>query len=175
MKNPSKPETTDPAPSQEIFDVPKVRRFVQMMKEYGLTELEIRQGETSISLKRGGMAPMMMPAETYAVPQMPMMAAAPAVSAPAVAAPAEVKDESHMENITSPIVGTFYSRPSPDAAAFVSVGDLISPGKAVCIVEAMKVFNQIPSKIAGKIVAMLVKDGDAVEFGQPLFKVDTRG
>ena len=165
MKNTQKIETPI-SESQEIFDIPKVRRFVQMMRDYDLTELEIRQGDTAISLKRGSasgvlMSPAVLPAAPVALP----------AEAPAPA----VKDETHLTLITSPLVGTFYSKADPNSPPYVSMGDVIGPEKTVCIVEAMKVFNQIPAKVSGKIVAILAKDGDAVEFGQPLFKVDTRG
>ena len=165
MKNTQKTEVAA-TESQEIFDIQKVRRFIQMMRDYDLTELELRQGDMAISLKRGGVpSPAVLPAAP----------AAPAAAIPAAPAPPAAKDESHLALITSPLVGTYYSKPDPNSPAYISLGDVVGPEKTVCIVEAMKVFNQIPAKISGKIVAILAKDGDAVEFGQPLFKVDTRG
>ncbi|MBP3529856.1 MAG: acetyl-CoA carboxylase biotin carboxyl carrier protein, partial [Thermoguttaceae bacterium] len=107
--------------------------------------------------------------------------AAPAPSAPVAAAPsapqapAEDADAKFIKTIDSPMVGTFYASPSPKAAPFVQVGDVVGPEKTVCILEAMKVFNEIQAEISGKIVAVLVKNGDPVEFGAPLFKVDVRG
>lgn len=157
-------------PAGDVFEVQKVRRFAQIMKDYGLTELELQDGEVHIRLSRGG-APVCAAVPEYSMP-------APAVSAPAAApvpesvAPAE---DPNLKTINSPIVGTFYSKPNPNTPSFVNVGDVVSEGKTVCIIEAMKVMNQLPSDISGKIVAVLVKDGDAVEFGQPLFKVDVRG
>ncbi|MDO4551344.1 MAG: acetyl-CoA carboxylase biotin carboxyl carrier protein [Planctomycetia bacterium] len=173
MKNTQKSEKSESlvCGSPEMFDVPKVRRFVQMMKDYDLTELEIHQGETSISLKRGGAAPVLMPSLS-AAPVVSHVSSAPAVES---SLPLTDKEESPLVEIVSPIVGTFFSKPDPDSSPFVSVGDLVSPEKTVCIVEAMKVFNQIPAKVSGKIVAVLVKDGDPIEYGQAMFKVDPRG
>ena len=84
-------------------------------------------------------------------------------------------DDVHTALIKSPIVGTFYSAPNPESPSYVKVGDHVGPETTVCIVEAMKVFNQIPAEVSGKIIAVLVENGQPVEFGQPLFKVDTRG
>ncbi|MDO4585540.1 MAG: acetyl-CoA carboxylase biotin carboxyl carrier protein [Planctomycetia bacterium] len=151
----------------DVFDVPKVRRLVQLMKDFDLSEMELKQGEMYISLKRGSMAPVCVAAPEMTVPA--------AVAPTAVVETAPAVDESHLQNITSPIVGTFYSKPNPTAKPFVNVGDMVNAEKTVCIIEAMKVMNQLPAGISGKIVAVLVKDGDAVEYGQPLFKVDTRG
>ena len=163
----------------DVFDVQKVRRFAQIMKDYDLHELELQDGEIHIRLSRGG-APVYVPgmaagAQASALTAVPAAASAPA-AAPAQA-PAEEKpaEDKNIQLITSPIVGTYYSKPNPTSPSFVNVGDVISEGKTVCIIEAMKVMNQLPAEISGKIVAILVKDGDSVEYGQPLFKVDVRG
>jgi acetyl-CoA carboxylase biotin carboxyl carrier protein len=100
-------------------------------------------------------------------------AAAPAPAAPA--APASELDGPHIEIIKSPMVGTFYARPNPNAKNFVEVGSSVQTDTVVCIIEAMKVFNEIPAEIRGKIVQVLVKNEEAVDYGKPLFKVDTRG
>lgn len=152
----------------DVFDVPKVRRLVQLMKDFDLSEMELKQGEMHISLKRGSMAPVVLAAPEMVAPAVTTAPVTAAETAPAV-------DESHIQKITSPIVGTFYSKPNPTAKQFVNIGDVVDAEKTVCIIEAMKVMNQLPAGISGKIVAVLVKDGDAVEYGQPLFKVDTRG
>ena len=94
---------------------------------------------------------------------------------PPAAADLPKADEAHVAVIKSPIVGTFYAAPNPESPAFVKVGDHVGPETTVCIVEAMKVFNQIPAEVSGKITTVLVENGQPVEFGQPLFKVDTRG
>lgn len=156
--------------NQDIFDVRKIRRLVELMKEHELSEIDLQQGEVRIQLRRGGTAvsPMVV------APQPMAPAAAVAAPVPAVAAaPAESKiAEGAM--IKSPMVGTFYTSPDPDSPPFVKVGDHVGPETTVCIVEAMKVFNQIPAELAGRIVAVLVENGAPVEFGQPLFRLDTK-
>ncbi|MDA1041377.1 MAG: acetyl-CoA carboxylase biotin carboxyl carrier protein [Planctomycetota bacterium] len=145
-------------PKTDIFDVKKVTKLIELMKEHDLSEIDLKQGDTAVRLKRGGdvvMAP----------------AAAPTVARPAAVEAAPAADDK-MLVITSPMVGTFYRASSPEAAAFVKVGDRIGPEKTVCIVEAMKVFNEIPAGISGQVVAILVENGAPVEFGQPLIKVD---
>jgi acetyl-CoA carboxylase biotin carboxyl carrier protein len=106
-----------------------------------------------------------VPAPAAAAPQAP----------PPVAADKPKTEEAHIAVVKSPIVGTFYTSPNPESPAFVKVGDHVGPETTVCIVEAMKVFNQIPAEVSGKILSVLVENGQPVEFGQPLFKVDTRG
>ncbi len=157
-------------PNQDIFDVQRVRSLVELMKEHDLSEIDIREGATRIQLRRGS-----DPVVTVAAPQVAAApAAAPAVSQPS-AAEQRRADDAHVAMIKSPIVGTFYAAPTPDSPPFVKVGDHVGPETVVCIVEAMKVFNQIPAEVSGKIQTMLVENGQPVEFGQPLFKVDTRG
>ncbi|MBN2581288.1 MAG: acetyl-CoA carboxylase biotin carboxyl carrier protein [Pirellulales bacterium] len=164
MSNPSSP--------QDIFDVRKIRRLVELMKEHELSELDLQQGEVRIQLRRAG------PAVTAGAPPAPgTYTAAPAAAAapPAAAESAPAADDSRMVLIKSPMVGTFYAAPDPEAPAFVKVGDHVGPETTVCIVEAMKVFNQIPAEVSGKIVAVLVENGQSVEFGQSLFRVDPQG
>jgi acetyl-CoA carboxylase biotin carboxyl carrier protein len=163
-----KPGMSPSTPSQDIFDVRRIRRFVELMKEHDLSEIDIREGDVRIRLRRGAIEPIL----TMAAPR----AAAPAPSVSA-APPAETEktDEAHVAVITSPIVGTFYASANPESPPFVKVGDHVGTETTVCIVEAMKVFNQIQAEVSGKIQAVLVENGQPVEFGQPLFKVDTRG
>ena len=158
-------------PNQDVFDVRKVRRLVVLMKEHDLTELEIQQGETRIQLRRG--AP---PVATAGGTPMPVPAT-PAAPLPETIAKPEPPppSEEHLAFIRSPMVGTFYSAPDPESPTYVKVGDHVGPETTICTVEAMKVFNQIPAEVTGKIVAVLVDNGETVEFNQPLFKVDTRG
>jgi len=160
-----------PTPNQDIFDVRRVRRLVELMKEHDLSEIDIREGDTRIQLRRGA-----DPVVSVAAPQPAAVpvAAPPAVAPSAATDPPRI-DEAHVAVIKSPIVGTFYAAPNPESPQFVKVGDHVGPETTVCIVEAMKVFNQIPAEVSGKITAMLVENGQPVEFGQPLFKVDTRG
>ena len=157
-------------PGADVFDVRKVRKLVELMNDHELSEIDLKQGDQRIRLRKGGDAPTLtaIPAAAPAPVAAPP-AAAPAAP-PAAAAPAPVDDSG--PTINSPMVGTFYLSSSPESAPFVKVGDQIGPDTTVCIVEAMKVFNEIPAECSGKIAAILVENGAAVEFGQPLFKLD---
>ncbi len=157
----------DPSSVQDVFDVRKVRRLVELMKEYDLAEMDLKQGETRIQLRRGGPAPVAVAMPLAA--QVP--AQAPAATEKATAVAAASTEPSNIKSITSPMVGTFYLAADPQAPPFVKVGDHVGPDTTVCIVEAMKVFNQIPAEVSGKITEILVESGRTVEFGQPLFKV----
>lgn len=158
-------------PNQDVFDVRKVRRLVVLMKEHDLTELEIQQGETRIQLRRGG-----PPVVTAGGPAMPLPPTPAATAPEPVAEPGpSPPSEEYLALIRSPMVGTFYTAPDPESPTYVKVGDHVGPETTVCTVEAMKVFNQIPAELTGKIVAVLVENGETVEFNQPLFRVDTRG
>jgi len=160
-------------PSQDIFDVRKIRRLVELMKEHDLSEIDLQQGEVRIQLRRACPAAPMV---AGAVPVVSVAAPAPA-GPPAPESVAPVATEAGPKGVVlikSPMVGTFYTAPDPDSPAFVKVGDHVGPDTTVCIVEAMKVFNQIPAEASGRIIAVLVENGAPVEFGQPLFKVDTR-
>ncbi|MBA2115996.1 acetyl-CoA carboxylase biotin carboxyl carrier protein [Bremerella alba] len=162
--------------SSKVFNVETVRSLVELMKQHDLSELDLREGDQKISLKRGGQPPIYAaPAPMHAAP-MPV-AQAPAGSPGQVAsggseAPAA---DSHLVAIKSPMVGTYYSKPKPDADSFARVGDHISDDSVVCIIEAMKVFNEIKAEMSGKIVKVLVKDEEPVEYGQPMFMVDPQG
>ena len=148
---------------EDVFDVDRVRSLVELMIEHGLSEVDLRQHGSTVRLKR----------ETLATPGQPMMAAAPipvASSAPPAPAAAAASD-SDLLIIKSPMVGTYYGRPKPDAEPFVKVGQTISPDTTVCIIEAMKVFNDIAAEVSGTIVSILVDEEEPVEFGKPLMKV----
>jgi len=149
----------------DIFDVKKIRRLVELMNEHELSEIDLRQADQRIRIRKGG-EPMVTMAPVRAQ-------AGPAASAPE-AAPAAKVDDQFTALVKSPMVGTFYAAPSPDAPAFIKVGDHVGPQSIVCVIEAMKVFNEIPAEVAGQVMAVLVENGEPVEFGQPLFKVDTR-
>lgn len=149
----------------DIFDVKKVRQLIELMKEHDLSELDLRQDENRVRIRRGGEV------VTYSAPAVaaaPAPAAQPSAAAPPQADPADAR----MLVIKSPMVGTFYKASGPDTPAFVKVGDRIGPEKTVCIIEAMKVFNEIPAGVSGQVVAILVENGAPVEFGQALMKVD---
>jgi acetyl-CoA carboxylase biotin carboxyl carrier protein len=155
----------------DVFDVRRVRRLVELMQEFELAEIDLRQAEQRIRLRKD-QEPVIVPGG-YAPPAAPQPAAAPA--APQVAAvpgaPAAPAVDSS-QYIVSPMVGTFYISSSPDSPAFVKVGDQVGPETVVCIVEAMKVFNELPAECSGKITAILVENGAAVEYGQKLFRLE---
>lgn len=160
--------------NQDIFDVRKIRRLVALMNEHDLSEMDLRQGDMRIQLRRGSPPVVTAAAPPPAQAPLPRLAAAAAEPPKAVAGPESTAVEEHIALIKSPMVGTFYSAPDPDSPPYVKVGDPVGPETTVCIVEAMKVFNEIPAEVSGTIVAVLVENGEPVEFGQPLFKVDTR-
>lgn len=157
--------------SGDVFDVRKVRKLVELMDEHDLAEIVLQQGEQKMKLRRGPEQGTLtgVPAPAY----MPAPAA-PAPAAPGGPAPAAPAAEAAPSGpvIKSPMVGTFYASPNPESGAFVKVGDQVGPETIICIVEAMKVFNEIPAECSGKIAAVLVEDGASVEFGQPLFQLE---
>ncbi|HZZ26529.1 MAG TPA: acetyl-CoA carboxylase biotin carboxyl carrier protein [Pirellulales bacterium] len=155
----------------DIFDVKKVRRLIELMKEHDLAEIDLRQGDQRVRLRRGAepIVGMMAPPYLGALPA----AASSSSSAPSMA-PTAAADSADMAVIKSPMVGTFYSASGPESPPFVKVGAHVGPETIVCIIEAMKVFNEIPAEISGQVAAVLVENGAPVEFGQPLFKIDTR-
>ena len=160
--------------ADDVFDVRRVRRLVELMQEFELAEIDLRQAEQRIRLRKdqdpviaaGAYAPL---AHAYAPPAMAPPAAAPAASAASAAAGGEPAGALY---VTSPMVGTFYLSASPDTPPFVKVGDQVGPDTVVCIVEAMKVFNEIPAEVSGKIAAVLVENAAAVEYGQKLFRLE---
>ena len=154
------------------MDIRKVKKLIELLEESGINEIEIKEGEESVRISRspaGG-----VPQMSYYAPPMPLGAAeavaavAPAASAPAAAAAAPRATE---HTVQAPMVGTYYSAPAPGAKAFVQIGDEVKVGQVLCIIEAMKMMNQIESDRAGRITSVLVQNGDPVEFGQPLFSI----
>lgn len=154
----------------DVFDIRKVRRFIELMNEYDLAEIDLRQNDQRIRLRRGPEMVTVAGAAPSLAPQAAGEAARPNTAAAASSAEASA-EEANYTTIRSPMVGTFYSSASPDAPPFVNIGDQVGPESTVCIVEAMKVFNEIPAECSGKIVAILASNGDSVEYGQPLFRV----
>jgi acetyl-CoA carboxylase biotin carboxyl carrier protein len=157
------------------MDIRKIKKLIELLEESGIAEIEIKEGEEAVRISR-------MPAAAGAVhpPQVTHLAAVPA-GATAAAQPggAEVatvetapkpKPSEHV--ITAPMVGTFYASPSPGAKAFVEIGDEIKVGQVLCIIEAMKMMNQIEADRAGRVASVMARNGDPVEFGQPLFVVE---
>jgi acetyl-CoA carboxylase biotin carboxyl carrier protein len=150
------------------MDIRKIKKMIELLEESGIAEIEIKEGEETLRIARA------IPAQApvYAQVPMPMAAIAqsPAQQAPAPAAPAGQPPARAGEHIvTAPMVGTYYSAPSPGAKNFVEIGDEVELGQVMCIIEAMKMMNQIEAEKAGTVQAILVKNGEPVEFGQPLF------
>ena len=152
------------------MDIRKIKKLIELVEESGITELEVQEEEGTVRISRA--APAVAPAAIqYAaapVAQVAAPAAVPAAAAPAEAPVAEVSGH----QVRSPMVGTFYRSPSPEAKAFVEVGQIVKVGDALCIVEAMKMMNRIEADKAGVVKAILVNDGEAVEFDQPLIVIE---
>jgi acetyl-CoA carboxylase biotin carboxyl carrier protein len=157
----------NPSDSPEAENVRAIRQLVRLMKRYDLTAIDFVEGSTQIRLRRRG------PEVAYVAP--PVAAPAPppvAIPAQQPALPATAPPATGGITIESPMVGTYYASSSPDAPAFVSVGSPIRPETTVCVIEAMKVFTDIPAGVSGTITEVLVKNGQPVEYGQPLFRVN---
>ena len=157
------------------MDLNKIKQVVDLMKKSDLSEFEIQDQEFKLRIKRDlpgrAVAPAPVVAAPVAAAPAPVaVAAAPVAAAPA-AAPAPAAADPNVKVITSPMVGTFYATPSPENPPFVAVGSPVKADTVVCIIEAMKVMNEIQSEIAGTVVECLVANGTSVEFGQPLFRV----
>jgi acetyl-CoA carboxylase biotin carboxyl carrier protein len=158
------------------MDIRKIKKMIELLEESGIAEIEIKEGEETLRIAR--VLPG-QPATTYvAAPmQQPLIAAAPPAAAIEAPAPLDAPAKSagplragvgeHI--VTAPMVGTYYSAPTPGAKLFVELGDTVEVGQVLCIIEAMKMMNQIESEKAGKVKAIMVKNGEPVEFGQPLF------
>jgi acetyl-CoA carboxylase biotin carboxyl carrier protein len=149
------------------MDIRKVKKLIELLEESGIAELEINEGEESVRISRYSSAPA--PVSYAPAP------AAPAPAAPAAAATEESSDEDSLPSghiVKSPMVGTFYSASSPGAKPFVNVGDSVTEGETVCIVEAMKILNQIEADVSGIVKAILVENAQPVEYGQPLMIIE---
>lgn len=155
------------------MDIRKIKKLIELVEESGITELEVQEEEGTVRISR--VTPVVAPAAVqYAAAPVvaPTPAAAPA-QAPAAATPAPAaSDELSGHLVRSPMVGTFYRSPSPEAKAFVEVGQSVKVGDALCIVEAMKMMNRIEADKAGVVKAILINDGDAVEFDEPLIVIE---
>ena len=151
------------------MDIRKVKKLIELLEESGISELEISEGEESVRISRyprGSVAPLMQAAPP------PVMAAAPAPALPATSTSSAPVGAKHDHTVVSPMVGTYYSAPSPGAKTFVDLGTEVKVGQVLCIIEAMKMMNQIESDKSGRVTAILAKNGDPVEFGQPLFIIE---
>ena len=151
-----------------MIDIRKLKELVRLMVTNDLTELDLRDSEEQVTLRRHRL-------NHVGVPDAPVVVAAPAAAPPAAggaeSSPAAVAEAQGQLTIESPMVGTYYAAPNPDAARFVEVGATITPDTVVCLIEAMKIFNEIKAECAGTVVKALVENGEPVEFGQTLFLV----
>ncbi len=153
-----------------MMDIRKIKKLIELLQESDLAELEIREGEESVRISRHGPPGPATAFVTHAAPPPPNPGTAPAVTAAAATAPEEEPlPPGHV--IRSPMVGTFYRAPSPGANPFVQVGQEVQAGDVLCIIEAMKMLNQIESDVAGVVKAILAENGQPVEYGQPLFVI----
>ena len=159
------------------MDLKEIQNLIKFVAKSGASEVKLEMDDVKITIKTGSEN------ETTIVQQVPVQATAPVVAQPIAAAPAPVAseassapapatDNSKYITIKSPIIGTFYRKPSPDKPVFVEVGSEVKEGDVLCVIEAMKLFNEIESEVTGKIVKVLVDDSSPVEFDQPLFLVD---
>jgi acetyl-CoA carboxylase biotin carboxyl carrier protein len=156
------------------MDIRKIKKLIELLEESGIAEIEIKEGEEAVRISRLG-------AHAAAFHPAPHVAHLPAAGTPAPAAPADAapaaqsaapKPKPNEYVITAPMVGTFYAAPSPGAKPFVEIGDEIKVGQVLCIIEAMKMMNQIEADKAGRVTSVMARSGDPVEFGQPLFVVE---
>lgn len=159
------------------MDLKEIQNLIKFVAKSGASEVKLEMDDVKITIRTGSDSDTTIvqqvpiaSAPAAPVPVAPAPAAAPAPEAPS--APAPASDDSKYITVKSPIIGTFYRKPSPDKPPFVEVGDSINEGDVLCVIEAMKLFNEIESEVSGKIVKMLVDDSSPVEFDQPLFLVD---
>jgi acetyl-CoA carboxylase biotin carboxyl carrier protein len=145
------------------------RGLAEIVAEHGLSELIVDTKEVTLTVRRGGVVTQLPPTMPMPAMQMPALGSAPHAAPAAAPPPAAVDDKTHA--VTSPFVGTFYRKPNPDSQNYVSLNERVEKGQVLCIVEAMKLMNEIEADIAGTVVAILVEDGSPVEYGQPLFKI----
>ena len=151
------------------MDIRKVKKLIELLEESNIGEIEIKEGEESVRISRYGNQPAAPMAYAAPAPAAPAPAAAAAEAAPEASAPAAAPVADNA--VLSPMVGTFYRSPSPDAASFIEVGQTVRVGDVLCIVEAMKMMNQIEADRAGTVTAIHVENGEAVEFDQPLISI----
>src|ERR1700687_1338074 len=153
------------------MDLRKLKKLIDLVQESGIGEIEITEGEEKVRISRQG--PSSPPVVMAAPGMLPLASCAPGGAAPAPApAPAAPAPEAKGHTLKSPMVGTFYRAPSPGAPSFVEVGQSVSKGQTLCIIEAMKLLNEIESDVSGTIKAILVENGQPVEYGQPLFLIE---
>ena len=152
------------------MDLRKIKKLIELVEESGVAELEIQEGEESVRISRSSSTPAPAPVQYAAAPPPAAPAPAPAAAPAADAAPA--KEEVSGHQVRSPMVGTFYAAPSPGAKNFVEVGQKVNAGDVLCIVEAMKMMNQIEADVSGTVKAVLLSNGEPVEYDEPMFIIE---
>jgi acetyl-CoA carboxylase biotin carboxyl carrier protein len=153
------------------MDLRKLKKLIDLVQESGIAELEITEGEEKVKIVKGGGGPAALPSHHEVAAPAARPALEPMRAAPAAATPAEPEPAQEGQLVKAPMVGTFYRSPSPEAKPFVEVGQAVKKGDTVCIVEAMKLMNEIETDVAGVVKAILVENGQPVEYGQPLFVI----
>lgn len=159
--------------SGDIFDIRNFEQLVKLMRDHELNEVDLKRGDRRIRLRRGGEQVIVSSSAPAAAPRAAQPGPAPATAPSSDGASEAAAADQKLHYIKSPMVGTFYVASSPEAAPFVKVGDQVGPDTTVCIVEAMKLFNEVPAECSGKVAKVLVANGDPVEFNQPLFAIET--
>jgi acetyl-CoA carboxylase biotin carboxyl carrier protein len=155
------------------MDIRKIKKLIELLEESGIAEIEIKEGEEAVRISRmSPAAPPVTQVVHAAAPAAAMPAHAPELQPAALAPGAAAKPKPNEHVITAPMVGTFYAAPSPGAKPFVEIGDEVEVGQVLCVIEAMKMMNQIEADKAGRVTSIMARNGDPVEFGQPLFVVE---
>ena len=156
------------------MNIKEIQQLIKFVAKSGVSEVKIESKDLKLSVKTGASGNMVTNSEPVMINTQPVVQNVPLVSKtePASSQSVDIAEEDHLITIKSPIIGTFYRKPSPDKPNFIEIGDLISEGSVLCVVEAMKLFNEIESEYSGKIVKILVDDSSPVEFDQPLFVID---
>ena len=152
------------------MDIRKVKKLIELLEESGIAEIEIKEGEEAVRISRLPTGPYATHVPVASMPSPAHSSAAAPAASPREEAPAKPRPDEHV--VTAPMVGTYYAAPTPGAKAFVEIGDEVKLGQVLCIIEAMKMMNQIEADKAGRITSIMAKNGDPVEFGQPLFVIE---
>ena len=147
------------------MDIRKIKKLIELLEESGIAEIEIKEGEEAVRISR-------MPTGSAVIRALPQIATGTPIEAPAAPAAEAPKARPNEHVVTAPMVGTFYASPTPGAKPFVEIGDEIKVGQVLCIIEAMKMMNQIEADRAGRITSIMARNGDPVEYGQPLFVIE---
>ena len=156
------------------IDLKQLKELMRALKQFDIQEVELERGEERIHLRRGGSEGVAAPQYAQfpvSIPPLPSHASVPAPDSAATKTPSEAADDPNVAFVTSPFVGTFYRSPSPDASQFVTIGEDVEPGRVLCIVEAMKLMNEIEAEFPCTVLELLVENGKPVEYGDRLFKV----